>query len=102
LFALISRLHATLLDRNRPLWEIHLIEGLQNRQFALYMKMHHAAIDGMGSIQIYEGMCSTNKSERITCAPFSLEAQERYQRKTGCHQDVDASGQRFNEQPEPT
>ena len=34
LFNLVSRLHGTLLERSRPLWEIHLIEGLQNRQFA--------------------------------------------------------------------
>jgi diacylglycerol O-acyltransferase len=34
LFALASRLHTTLLDRTRPLWELHIIEGLQNRQFA--------------------------------------------------------------------
>ena len=36
LFNLVSRLHGTLLERSRPLWEMHLIEGLQNRQFAVY------------------------------------------------------------------
>jgi diacylglycerol O-acyltransferase len=41
LFTLISRLHSTLLDRNRPLWEMHLIEGLANNQFATYLKIHH-------------------------------------------------------------
>jgi WS/DGAT/MGAT family acyltransferase len=46
LFTLVSRLHATLLDRNRPLWEMHLIEGLPKRQFAVYTKTHHAAVDG--------------------------------------------------------
>jgi hypothetical protein len=35
LFNLVSRLHSTLLERSRPLWETHLIEGLQNRQFAV-------------------------------------------------------------------
>ena len=44
LFALVSRLHGTMLDRSRPLWEVHLIERLQSRQFAIYLKMHHAAI----------------------------------------------------------
>ena len=52
LFALVSRLHGTLLDRNRPLWEMHLIEGLQDRQFAVYSKYHHAAIDGVRSIHL--------------------------------------------------
>ena len=48
LFDLIGRLHSTLLDRSRPLWEVQLIEGLRDRQFAVYTKIHHAAIDGVG------------------------------------------------------
>lgn len=47
LVEMISRLHANLLDRERPLWEFHLIEGMQNRQFAFYTKIHHAIADGM-------------------------------------------------------
>ena len=78
LFALASRLHSVLLDRNRPLWEIHLIEGLQNRQFAVYNKMHHAAIDGVGAMHITRGMCSTSKSGRINHAPLSQEAYDAY------------------------
>jgi len=60
LFALVSRLHGTLLDRNRPLWEMHLIEGLPDRQFAVYSKYHHAAIDGVRSIHLTQSMYSTN------------------------------------------
>ena len=78
LFALASRLHGTLLDRNRPLWEIHLIEGLQNRQFAVYNKVHHAAIDGVGAMHITEGMCSRDPDQRIEYSPFSLEAYTTY------------------------
>ena len=78
LFALVSRLHSTLLDRNRPLWEMHLIEGLQNRQFAVYSKFHHAAIDGVRSIHLTQSMYSTNARERIHYSPLSTEAAERY------------------------
>jgi diacylglycerol O-acyltransferase len=80
LFILASRLHSTLLDRNRPLWEIHLIEGLQNRQFAVYNKMHHAAIDGVGAMHITRGMCSTTPKGRINYSPLSQEAYEQYKR----------------------
>jgi len=81
LFILASRLHSTLLDRNRPLWEIHLIEGLQNRQFAVYNKMHHAAIDGVGAMHITRGMCSTTPKGRIDHSPLSLQAYEDYKRE---------------------
>jgi len=77
LFALTSRLHGTLLDRNRPLWEVHLIEGLQDRQFAVYSKLHHATIDGVAGLRMTEGMCSTNKRTRTDFSPFSHEAFEK-------------------------
>jgi len=43
----LARLHANLLDRERPLWEFHLIEGLAGRRFALYVKIHHSLCDGI-------------------------------------------------------
>jgi diacylglycerol O-acyltransferase len=43
----VARLHANLLDRDRPLWEFHLIEGLAGRRFAFYFKVHHALCDGI-------------------------------------------------------
>jgi WS/DGAT/MGAT family acyltransferase len=83
LFALVSRLHATLLDRNRPLWEMHLIEGLQNRQFAVYSKYHHAAIDGVRSIHLTQSMYSSNARTRIHDSPLSLASMERYRAAMG-------------------
>jgi diacylglycerol O-acyltransferase len=43
----VARMHANLLDRDRPLWEFHLIEGLAGRRFAMYIKIHHALADGI-------------------------------------------------------
>ena len=48
----VARLHARPLDRSRPLWEMYVIEGLDNVDgfpagcYALYSKTHHACIDG--------------------------------------------------------
>ncbi len=78
LFALVSRLHSTLLDRNRPLWEIHLIEGLQNHQFAVYSKMHHAAIDGVASMQLTQSISSTDPDFRTSDLPMSMKAYQRH------------------------
>jgi len=47
LFDLVMRIHTRMLDRQRPLWEFYVIEGLEGNQFALYSKLHHATIDGM-------------------------------------------------------
>lgn len=53
-----ARLHARPLDRNKPLWEAYVIEGLDNVEgvpkgsFALVTKLHHAAIDGVSGAEI--------------------------------------------------
>ncbi len=81
LFALVSRLHSTFLDRNRPLWEAHLIEGLQNDQFALYTKVHHAMVDGVRGSQLVKQIYSNNPKEKSLFSPFSVEARELYRGK---------------------
>jgi len=55
---MVSRIHARPLDRARPLWEIHVIEGLDRVEgcppgsFAIFTKMHHAAVDGASGMEI--------------------------------------------------
>jgi diacylglycerol O-acyltransferase len=83
LFTLVSRLHGTLLDRSRPLWEMHLIEGLANNQFAVYMKTHHAMIDGVGSIHLMQAMLSESASGEKDYSPLSRQAWEAYRKKIG-------------------
>jgi WS/DGAT/MGAT family acyltransferase len=65
LFVLISRLHGTLLDRSRPLWEYHLIEGLQTGQFAIYAKLHHALLDGVAAMRLLQSSMSEDPDARI-------------------------------------
>ena len=54
----VARLHSRPLDRSRPMWEAYVIEGLDNipklppGSFALFMKFHHASIDGMAGIHL--------------------------------------------------
>ena len=76
LFALCARLHQGLLDRHRPLWEIHIIEGLQRRQFALYSKFHHCAIDGVMGVRLAKTILSDNPHERRSYSPLSLVAHQ--------------------------
>ena len=49
---LISHLHSTRLDRSRPLWTCHVIEGLDGNRFAVYVKIHHSLTDGVNGIRL--------------------------------------------------
>ncbi len=56
--AYVGRLHSTLLDRSRPLWEMYVIEGLNTGQMAFYAKVHHAAIDGQAGVALGKALYS--------------------------------------------
>ena len=95
LFSLVSRLHSTLLDRSRPLWEIHLIEGLQDRQFAIYTKAHHATIDGVSGVRLTESGCSPDPKANTDLSPLSIEAHERLKAQHGPARDTDLAPSEF-------
>ena len=58
----VARLHAHTLDLSRPLWQAYVIEGLNNvegvpkNSFAIYIKIHHAAADGMAAADFYQAL----------------------------------------------
>lgn len=52
----VGRLHSSLLDRSRPLWEFYVFEGLKSGQAAFYSKIHHAALDGQGGEALAQAM----------------------------------------------
>lgn len=81
LFTLVSRLHGQLLERSRPLWEMHLIEGLQNRQFAIFNKTHHAAVDGARSVHVSRSMLSSDPNAARTESPLSLTSWNAYKKE---------------------
>lgn len=58
---LIQGLHSLTLDRDRPLWQFYIIEGVEDASmglrkgsFALYTKSHHASIDGGAGIAVMD------------------------------------------------
>jgi diacylglycerol O-acyltransferase len=62
---LVARLHSHPMDLSRPLWEVHLIEGLENNRFALYLKAHHCAVDGMAAMRIVRGWLTEDPADRL-------------------------------------
>jgi diacylglycerol O-acyltransferase / wax synthase len=64
LLDLVSRLHGTLLARERPLWEAHLIEGLRDGHVAFYTKTHHALVDGVSAMRLLANAMSVDPDQR--------------------------------------
>src|SRR6184192_2085903 len=52
LCSLTARIFSQQLDRSRPLWEMWLIEGLEDDRFALITKTHHSLIDGIAGVDL--------------------------------------------------
>ena len=69
----VGRLHAVVLDRNRPLWKFHVFEGLApsphgQRRVALYTQLHHAAVDGQAAVALANALLD------LTPAPRAVDA----------------------------
>ncbi|MGP5074757.1 WS/DGAT/MGAT family O-acyltransferase [Psychrobacter celer] len=81
----VSREHGRLLDRAMPLWECHVIEGIQPEteggaeRFALYFKIHHSLVDGIAAMRLVQKSLSQSASEPVTLPVWSLMARHRNQ-----------------------
>jgi diacylglycerol O-acyltransferase len=74
LLELVSRLHSTMLARERPLWECHIIEGLADGRVALYTKMHHALVDGISAMRLMQSVLTSDPDKRDMPLPFDARA----------------------------
>jgi len=69
---LSARIMAQQLDRNRPLWEIWVVEGLQGNRFAMISKIHHCMIDGSSGMDISQILMRTSPDRAIEAPPDYL------------------------------
>ncbi|MDQ2706763.1 MAG: wax ester/triacylglycerol synthase family O-acyltransferase [Actinomycetota bacterium] len=60
---LVSRLHSHPHDLTRPLWELHVIDGLADGRFAMYLKVHHSLIDGVGLMRRLTRMVTNDPND---------------------------------------
>ena len=69
-----ARLHPVLLDRRRPLWKMHVFEGLapgprRRKRIGLYTQVHHAAVDGQAAVALANALLD------LTPEPRAIEVQ---------------------------
>ena len=65
----VARLFALPLDRERPLWEMHLLEGLAEGRTALFQKIHHCMVDGMAGAQLLDALLDREPDPAPRAAP---------------------------------
>ncbi|ORV45075.1 diacylglycerol O-acyltransferase [Mycolicibacter engbaekii] len=80
LLELTSRLHGSLLDRHRPLWEAHVVEGLNDGRFAVYVKVHHSLIDGVSLLRLLGRTLSTDPRDPELRTPWTVRPSSRPRR----------------------
>jgi WS/DGAT/MGAT family acyltransferase len=75
----VAALHVQRLDRDRPLWEVHLIHGLADGRQAVYLKIHHAAVDGVSGNDLLSALLDEdpNVAEVQTIPPTTSGAPAR-------------------------
>ena len=70
LLDLCGRVHSTRLAWERPLWEAHVIEGLRDGRVAMYIKIHHAVVDGIAAMRLAQSTFSTDPDRRDVPPPW--------------------------------
>lgn len=89
LLTYVSQEHGKLLNRAKPMWECHIIEGIlhnntqengrKNAQFALYFKIHHSMVDGIAAMRLVKRSLSQSPTEKFSLPVWSLMTRHRNQ-----------------------
>jgi len=66
---LSSRVMEQRLDRERPLWEMWIAEGLEENKFAIISKVHHCMIDGVSGVDLMKILMSPTPNQAVPDAP---------------------------------
>jgi WS/DGAT/MGAT family acyltransferase len=67
--AFVASVMSRQLDPDRPLWEMHVVEGLAGERTALVAKVHHAILDGVSGASVLAAFLDFNPRTRIVALP---------------------------------
>lgn len=56
-----GELYCGLLERDRPLWHLTVLHGYQSGGTVIFLKLHHAMVDGVSSVELIEVLHSTER-----------------------------------------
>lgn len=88
LLSLVSVKHSSLMDRERPMWECHLIEGLPRKRFAIYYKAHHCMFDGVAAMRTMMKFMTEDPGKLDTPPMWAMEETSRKPRNSVTQGDV--------------
>lgn len=66
---LAGRIFSQRLDRERPLWEMWVVEGLEGNRFALIPKIHHCLMDGIGAVGLMAALAGARRTAAMPTDP---------------------------------
>ncbi|MFT6284423.1 MAG: WS/DGAT/MGAT family acyltransferase [Arenicella sp.] len=78
----VASLHEPWLDRDKPLWQFHLIKDNNTEQFALYIKIHHMCGDGSTLIRWFQAGYSQSPVEQGFVPVWSMDRTQKKRHKT--------------------
>ncbi len=78
LFAVVAEVMSGRLDRSRPLWELWVIDRLDDHRWAVLVKIHHSIADGIAATEMLGGLCDAGigdgRAEHTAVAPVAAGA----------------------------
>ena len=80
-YELISFLNTPLLDRDQPLWECYIIDGIEDNHIAIMVRVHHSMIDGGGALKLFRAAMSDTASDKTIRAVWMPNEKKRARKK---------------------
>jgi len=80
-YEMVSFLNTPLLDRDQPMWECYVIDGIEDNHIAIMVRVHHALIDGGGALKLFRAAMSDKASDKKIRAVWMPNEKKRTRRK---------------------
>jgi WS/DGAT/MGAT family acyltransferase len=80
-YEMVSFLNTPLLDRDQPMWECYIIDGIEDNHVAIMVRVHHSLIDGGGALKLFRAAMSDKASDKTIRAAWMPNEKKRTRRK---------------------